>query len=112
MDINKIRDAMKVLKEKCKMNKACQDCIFYEDKTENFHCYLTKEPASWEEDEIVENNCTCVQRDDIDKWCEPVLRCKDCDAVFMLRPGNRNNVVGKFCPHCGKKIVNYKEEDE
>lgn len=111
MDINKIRDAMKVLKEECEKYRQCEDCIFFDNQNEYTHCYLGNEPDRWEEDKIAENNCTCVQRDDIDKWCEPVLRCKDCDAVFMLRPGNRNNVVGKFCPHCGKKIISYKEEE-
>lgn len=110
-DINKIRDAMKVLKEECKMCKACQDCIFYEDKTENFHCYLTKEPASWEEDEIVENNCTTVTLD-ADEWYGLVLKCDNCDEEFMLGGFDREHIVDKFCPHCGKKIINYKEESK
>lgn len=112
MDINKIHDAMKVLKEECKMNKACQDCVFYEDKTENFHCYLTKEPASWEEDEILENNCTVAHLEGIDEWLDPVFRCDNCDGTFMLGGLHSKHIVGKFCPHCGKKIVNYKEESE
>ena len=51
-DINKIHDAMKVLKEECNMHKECRDCIFC--TTQNKSCMLLeKEPDKWEEDEVV-----------------------------------------------------------
>lgn len=43
-DINKIRDAMKVLKEECKKYKQCEDCIFYDNQYEPTKCYLGNEP--------------------------------------------------------------------
>ena len=109
MDINKIRDAMKILKEECNKYSSCNDCIFHEN---DIACYLTKEPASWEEDKIVENNCTTTYCDDIDEWYGPVIRCDNCDEAFMLGGSDREHIVGKFCPHCGKKIVNYKEGED
>ena len=109
MDINKIRDAMKVLKEECKKYKACEDCIFYETQTENFHCYLTKEPGSWEEDKILENDCTTAKVDD-DWRYGLVMECDNCNGAFMLSGCDKEHIVGKFCPHCGKKIINYKED--
>lgn len=112
MDINKIHDAMKVLKDECKKYKECKDCTFY-NNSDGPTCYLEKEPASWDEEKIIENNCTTAHRDCIDEWLDPVFRCDDCDGTFMLGGLNsREHIVGKFCPHCGKKIVNYKEEDE
>lgn len=61
---------------------------------------------------IVENNCTVVHIEDIDEWYGPVLRCDNCDGDFMLGGFDKEHIVGKFCPHCGKKIINYKEESE
>ena len=109
MDINKIRDAMKVLKEECKKYKACEDCIFYETQTENFHCYLTKEPGSWEEDKILENDYTTAKVD-ADWRYGLAMECDNCNGAFMLSGCDKEHIVGKFCPHCGKKIINYKED--
>ena len=110
MDINKIRDAMKVLKEECKKYSSCNDCIFYVPSND-IRCYLLKEPASWEVDKIVENNCTTVKVDDIDEWYQEVLRCTSCERLFMLDERDEG-IVGCHCPYCGKKIVNYKEESK
>ena len=112
MDINKIHDAMKVLKDECNKYSSCKDCIFHVPSND-IECHLLKEPASWEEDKIVENNCTTAHRDDIDEWYTSVIRCDNCDEVFMLSGLiEEDYVIGKFCPHCGKKIVNYKEKEE
>lgn len=111
MDINKIHDAMKVLKEECKKYAHCSDCVFFDNQNDPSKCHLEGEPARWEEDKIVENNCTTACRDDIDEWYGSVLRCGNCDEVFMLSGLDREQIIGKFCPHCGKKIVNYKEEE-
>ena len=112
MDINKIHDAMKVLKEECKKYKECKDCSFYDIAGGSFKCYLEREPARWEEDKIVENNCTTIHNSCVVKWDGPALRCDDCNEMFMLSALDREHIIGKFCPHCGKKIVNYKEENE
>lgn len=112
MDINKIRDAMKVLKEECKKYAHCEECIFWDAKNDPSKCHLEKEPTRWEEDKIVENNCTTVTNTGGDEWYGPVLRCDNCDGDFMLGDFDREHIVEKFCPHCGKKIINYKEEKE
>lgn len=113
MDINKIHDAMKVLKDECKKYKECKDCVFYDTQNESTSCCLENTPASWEEDKIVENNCTTAHCDDIDEWYTDVIRCDNCDEVFMLSGlTDEDHVIGKFCPHCGKKIINYKKEDK
>lgn len=113
MDINKLHDAMKVLKDECNKYKLCSDCVFYDTNPDGTPCYLEKAPSSWKEDEIVENNCTTAHFDDVDEWYTSVIRCDNCNEVFMLGGiVDENHVVGKFCPHCGKKIVNYKEEEE
>lgn len=113
MDINKIRESMKVLKNECKKYKECKDCIFYDAQNESTACHLEKEPASWEEDKIVENNCTTAHRDDTDECGgpRPVLRCDDCDGAFIMLGGvsDINHIIGSFCPRCGKKIIDYKE---
>ena len=111
MDINKIRESMKVLKDECKKYKKCSDCIFYDAQNESTSCHLEKVPADWEEDKIVENNCTTVYQDDIDEWYQEVLRCTSCDRLFMLDERNEG-IIGCHCPYCGKKIVNYKEDKE
>ena len=112
MDIDKIHEAMKVLKDECKKYKECKDCIFFGiENTEGSQCYLEAAPNHWEEDKIVENNCTTVYRDDIDEWYQEVLRCTSCDRLFMLDERNEG-IIGCHCPYCGKKIINYKEEDE
>lgn len=111
MDIGKIREAMKVLKDECKKYKKCEDCTFNNPK--NNSCVLLEtDPETWDEEKIIENNCTTAHRDDIDEWYGPVLRCDDCDEVFMLSGSviDINHIIGKFCPHCGKKIVDYKED--
>ena len=110
MDISKIREAMIVLKEECKKYKDCKDCTFYDAQNEHTACYLALEPASWNEEKIVASNCTTAHRDDTDEWYGPVFVCDNCDEVFMLGGLDSGHVIGKFCPHCGKKIVNYKEE--
>lgn len=113
MDINKIHESMKVLKEECKKYKECKDCIFFNNSENESACYLDREPDKWEEDKIVENNYTTAHCDDIDEWYTHVIRCDNCNEVFMLGGlTDENNVIGKFCPHCGKKIVNYKEDKE
>ena len=110
MDIDKIHDAMKVLKEECKKYKQCSDCIFHDTRNENTACYLEKAPDGWNEDEIIENNCTTAHYDDTDEWWTDVIRCDNCDNVFMLGGSTgKDHVIGKFCPHCGKKIVDYVE---
>lgn len=112
MDINKIHDAMKVLKEECKKYKQCEDCIFFNNQNDAYtRCYLGNEPDRWEEDKIVENNCTTVTLD-ADEWYGLVLKCDNCDEEFMLGGFDREHIVDKFCPHCGKKIINYKEESK
>ena len=111
MDINKIHDAMKVLKEECKKYAHCSDCIFFDNQNDPFKCHLDGEPARWEEDKIVENNCTTVTLD-ADEWYGLVLKCDNCDEEFMLGGFDREHIVDKFCPHCGKKIINYKEESK
>ena len=112
MDINKIHDAMKVLKDECKKYKACSDCTFYDPQNDNHSCYLEKAPDGWNEDEIIENNCTTAYRDDTDEWYGPIIRCNNCDTAFMLDIVDREHVIEKFCPGCGKKIVNYKDKEE
>lgn len=112
LDIIKIREAMKVLKDECKKYKECKDCIFYNPKNESTACYLELAPDKWEEDKIVENNCTIIHRSCVVKWDGPALRCDNCNEMFMLSALDREHIIGKFCPHCGKKIVNYKEETE
>lgn len=103
---------MKVLKDECKKCYECKYCIFYDNQNESSTCYLDNDPADWEEDKIVENNFTTAHRDDIDEWFTDVIRCDDCDEVFMLSGlTDKNHVIGKFCPHCGKKIINYKKEE-
>lgn len=109
MNINKIHDAMKVLKEECKKYKECDDCIFY-DTHYDTSCYLNMQPSDWKEDEIVENNCTTVKTDDIDEWYQEVLRCTSCDRLFMLDERDEG-IVGCHCPYCGKKIVKKEEEE-
>lgn len=111
-DINKIHDAMKVLKEECNKYKQCEDCIFFDNQSEHTHCHLGNEPDRWKEDKIVENNCATAHLEDVDEWYGPVLRCDNCDGDFMLGDFDRERIVGAFCPHCGKKIINYKEESK
>lgn len=113
MDINKIRESMKVLKDECKKYKECKDCAFY-NNSDGPTCYLEKEPASWDEEKIIENNCTTVHRDDVQIWSGPVLKCDSCGKLFMLADIalKEDRIIGTFCPYCGKKIVNYKEESE
>lgn len=108
MDINKIHDAMKVLKDECKKYKACKDCIFYDSQDECSPCYLDRDPSSWEEDKIVENNCTTVKAEDEDEWYQEVLRCTSCERLFMLDERDEG-IVGCYCPYCGKKIVRKEE---
>lgn len=113
MDIDKIHDAMKVLKDECKKYKKCEDCIF--NDPQNKSCVLLEtDPVRWDEEKIVENNCTTAHIEDLDEWFVPVLRCDNCDEAFMLGGLglDKEHIVGKFCPHCGKKIVNYKEDKE
>ena len=113
MDINKIRESMKVLKDECKKYKKCEDCTL--NDPQNKSCVLLeKEPDKWEEDKIVENNCTTVHRDIFDEWYGPVFRCDDCDRAFVLSHSDLEaaNIIGKFCPHCGKKIIDYKEKED
>lgn len=113
MDINKIHEAMKVLKDECKKYKECKDCVFYDKQNESTSCHLEKEPASWEEDKIIENNCTTAHCDYIDEWFTDVIRCDNCDDAFMLSGlTDKDSIIGKFCPYCGKKIVNYRKEDK
>lgn len=114
MDINKIHESMKILKEECKKYKECKDCIFWGiENTEGSQCYLEAAPNHWEEDKIIENNCTTAHRDDVDEWYTDVIRCDNCDEVFMLSGlTDENHIIGKFCPHCGKKIVSYKKEED
>ena len=73
MDINKIREAMKVLKDECKKYKKCEDCAL--NDTKNNSCVLLEtDPERWDEEKIIENNCTTAHRDDIDEWYDgPVL---------------------------------------
>lgn len=111
MDINKIHESMKVLKDECEKYKECKDCIFYDTQNENSACYLENAPGSWEVDKIVENNCTTVYRDDIDEWYQEVLRCTSCERLFMLDERDKG-IIGCHCPYCGKKIVNYKEDKD
>lgn len=111
MGVNEIHDAMKVLKEECKKYTHCSDCIFFDNQSEPTKCHLEKDPADWEEDKIVENNCTTVTMD-ADWRYGLVLRCDNCDGDFMLGGFDKEHIVEKFCPHCGKKIVNYKEESK
>lgn len=110
MDINEIHDAMKVLKEECKKYAHCEECIFFDNQNDPSKCHLEKEPDHWEEDKIVENNRTTAHRDCIDEWFDPVFRCDNCDGTFMLGGLHSGHIIGKFCPHCGKKIINYKED--
>lgn len=113
MDINKIHESMKVLKEECKKYKECKDCIFYDNASDTIACYLDRDPASWKEDEIIENNCTTAHQDGLDEWFDRVIRCDDCEGTFMLSGlTDKDTVIGKFCPHCGKKIIDYKEDKE
>lgn len=113
MDINKICESMKVLKDECNKYKKCEDCIFNNPK-DGSCVLLEKDPCRWEEDKIIENNCTTAHYDYTDEWLTDVIRCDDCDEVFMLSGGliDEKYVVGKFCPYCGKKIINYKKEDK
>lgn len=112
MDIDKIREAMKVLKDECKKYKKCEDCTF--NNPQNKSCILLEtDPARWDEEKIVENNCTTAHRDDTVEWFTDVIRCDDCDEVFMLSGlTDEKHVIGKFCPHCGKKIINYNKEEK
>ena len=105
MDINKIHDAMKVLKDECKKYKACSDCTFYNPQNDSHSCYLEKAPDGWNEDDIIENNCTTAKVDDVDEWYQEVLRCTSCDRLFMLDERDEG-IIGCYCPYCGKKIVN------
>lgn len=111
MDINKIHDAMKVLKDECKRYTACKDCVFYDTKNKN-SCYLEKVPDTWKEDEIFENNCTTVTVNTDEWYCGLVMKCDNCDEEFMLGGCYRDHIIEKVCPHCGKKIVNYREKEE
>lgn len=111
MDINKIHESMKVLKDECKKYKECKDCIFYDVQNESTRCYLEREPAKWEEDTIIENNCTTAYCDDVDEWYQEVLRCTSCERLFMLDE-RKEGIVGCYCPYCGKKIINYKDKND
>jgi len=111
MDINKIRESMKVLKDECKKYKKCEDCTL--NDPQNKSCVLLeKEPDKWEEDKIIKNHYTTVHYDGLEEWLDPVFRCDNCDGIFMLGGSHSEHIIGKFCPHCGKKIINYKEDKE
>jgi DNA-directed RNA polymerase subunit RPC12/RpoP len=110
MDINKIRESMKILKDECKKYKKCEDCTL--NDPQNKSCILLeKEPDKWDEEKIVENNCTTFKVDDIDEWYQEVLRCTSCNRVFMIDERDEG-IIGCYCPYCGKKIVNKEEEED
>lgn len=80
------------------------------DCDQGFDAYIDEIVCVGEE-KIVENNCTTVHREDEEEWYQEVLRCTSCERLFMLDEF-KEGIIGCYCPYCGKKIVNYKEDEE